>query len=254
MDLSSSPRKPDYPIARGVSPPPRPFRRTGATRQPETVIEAKLVVPPWLRRKPRGSGPMIALQVVAVFGLAAASTAIGWWAFQGRGATKAPAAPEVAKVDTAKFIQPPAVNKPIEKPIAPPAAQTKKSPPKPQPPAIVVEKPADRPVDLPPPPHSEKPPAKSTTSLTFAKDVQPIFRAKCVNCHGDRKLKGGLDVRTLRSLEKGGDTGPAINRSEPELSLLWDAIANGSMPPGKSNKVTAAEKKKIHDWLVGGGT
>jgi hypothetical protein len=211
------------------------------------VIEAELVVPPVARRKPRGNGPLIAVQVVAVVGMAAASTAIGWWAFQGRGETQPPAArTDVAIVEPARPSKPPVVatSTPIERP--PPSTANSRKP-------APTERPVEKPVPPPPPP--EKPPAKPTTALTFAKDVQPIFRAKCVNCHGDRnKLKGGLDVRTLKAIEKGGDNGPAINHGQPELSVLWDAIDNGSMPPGKSNKLTAAEKKKIHDWLVGGGT
>lgn len=155
----------------------------------------------------------------------------------------------MAKAEPVKPIKPikPAVvvaepPKPAEKPAPPP-------PPKP------VEKPAAVVTPTPPP---TPPPAKpvtppSTPTLTFQRDIQPILRAKCVLCHGDRnKFKGGLDVRTLRTLEKGGDSGPAINRQDPETSPLWDSVANGQMPPGKS-KLSDSEKKKLHDWLVGGG-
>jgi hypothetical protein len=250
-----NPRKPDYPIARGVSPPPRPFKRQAVASPPATIVEPRPIFPPVPRRKKRGSGLMIAVQAVAIMGLAAGSMALGWWAFHGRAE---PPKPQLARAEKA---QPPKQAaepvKPVEQPPAPPVEPPEQAPIEPLPPKAVVKKPMVKPIDKPTPtsPVPEKPPAKPTTSLTFTKDIQPILRAKCVNCHGDRnKLKGGLDVRTLRSLEKGGETGPGINRGEPELSVVWEAIANGSMPPGKSNKLTVLEKKKIHDWLVGGGT
>jgi hypothetical protein len=133
----------------------------------------------------------------------------------------------------------------VTKPVPPP-------PPKesPKPAAKPVER--DEPI-VPPQPAPPKPAEKLTTTLSFQKDIQPILQAKCVLCHGDKnKFKGGLDARTLRSLEKGGDTGPAINRQQPELSPLWDTVSTGQMPPGKNNKLSESEKKKLHDWLVGG--
>ena len=102
-------------------------------------------------------------------------------------------------------------------------------------------------------PSPSRPVENRTTTLTFQKDILPILQSKCVLCHGDRnKFKGSLDARTLRTLEKGGESGPAINRQEPELSPLWDAVSSGQMPPGKV-KLSEPEKKKLHDWLVGGG-
>jgi len=254
-----NPRKPDYPIARGVSPPPRPFKRQDASRRPDTPVERKPILVPPQRRKKRGGGLVIAVQAVAILALGAGSMALGWWAFHGRTEpAKPPSRTEVARAEPAKPPKPTVLPpKPVEQPPAPPAEPPQETAVQPPPPEPLVEKSEQKRVEkpAPAPPAPEKPAAKPTTSLTFAKDIQPVLRAKCVNCHGDRnKFKGGLDARTLRSLEKGGETGPAINRSEPELSVLWEAIANGSMPPGKSSKLTESEKRKIHDWLVGGGT
>ena len=82
----------------------------------------------------------------------------------------------------------------------------------------------------------------------------PILKTKCYSCHGEnkKKLKGGLDVSTLAALRKGGDSGPAINSAAPEMSPLWETVASGQMPPGKSTKMDASEKRKLHDWIVGG--
>jgi outer membrane biosynthesis protein TonB len=179
--------------------------------------------------------------------LAGFCMAAGWWLMHGRGAAEATpvAKPEPVKVAAAKPSAP-AVEAPakaVEKPIPPP------SPPKESKPEKSVTPPAK---PTPPPAPPPKPIEKPATTLTFQKDILPILQAKCVLCHGDKnKVKGGLDVRTLRSLEKGGEGGPAINRQNPETSPLWDTVSTGQMPPGKT-KLSDSEKKKLHDWLVGG--
>jgi hypothetical protein len=226
-----------------VSPPPRPFRRIGPP--PASPPQApftfggsdRVVVRP--AAVPRRS--MLLPQIAAVVMLASFCMAAGWWWMHGRETpSPAPIANHVSvNTDVVKPATPVVVKpvQPVEKPVQPPTA--------------ISEQPVAPPIkpSAPPP----KPADKPTTTLTFQKDILPILQAKCVLCHGDRnKFKGGLDVRTLRTLEKGGDTGPAINRQEPELSPLWDSVSSGQMPPGK-NKLSDSEKKKLHDWLIGGG-
>jgi hypothetical protein len=238
----------DFPIARGVSPPPRPFRRVASppASPPQTPFtfggsDRVVIRPPAVQRR-----SMLAPQIAAVVVLASFCMAAGWWLMHGRETPiPAPIANNVsAKTDVVKPATPV-----IAKPVLP-VEQPVLSPP-PPPTAPKSEQPVAPPVKpsaLPP-----KPAEKPSTALTFQKDILPILQAKCVLCHGDRnKFKGGLDLRTLRTLEKGGDTGPAINRQEPELSPLWDTVSSGQMPPGK-NKLSDSEKKKLHDWLVGGG-
>ncbi|HEY1376591.1 MAG TPA: c-type cytochrome domain-containing protein [Gemmataceae bacterium] len=267
------PKKADFPVARGVAPPPRPVRRAvppplpkAPPRRRDTAVESEfafgdgrrvIVRRPARRRPQRHRGLIIALQAVAVVMLAGFCMAAGWWLFHGR--TPPPAeSPPLAKAEPAKpgkaVVVEPA--KPVEKPAAPVAPLPPvKAPAKP------VEKPVEKPAAPAPPPPMPvtpapaPPPKPATTTLTFQRDILPILKAKCAGCHGDGrgKLKGGLDVRSVRALEKGGDGGPAIDRQNPEVSPLWDTVATGQMPPGKSTKLTESEKKKLHDWIVGGG-
>jgi hypothetical protein len=184
---------------------------------------------------------MLLRQIAAVVMLASFCMAAGWWWMHGRETqSPVPIANNVSVItDVVKPATPVIVRpvQPVETPIPPPATPKWEQPVAPPVrPSALTPKPADKP-----------------TALTFQKDILPILQAKCVLCHGDKnKFKGGLDVRTLRTLEKGGDTGPAINRQEPELSPLWDSVSSGQMPPGK-NKLSDSEKKKLHDWLVGAG-
>ncbi|HZT82790.1 MAG TPA: c-type cytochrome domain-containing protein [Gemmataceae bacterium] len=94
-------------------------------------------------------------------------------------------------------------------------------------------------------------PAPMPGGLTFTKNILPLFEAKCVSCHGGGKKKGGLDVRTVAALLKGGENGPALVPGNLEKSSLWDSIDTNRMPPGR-NKLTPAEKKLIHDWIAAG--
>jgi hypothetical protein len=111
-------------------------------------------------------------------------------------------------------------------------------------------KPTDAPKKSDPPRPAN--PVMSATSSAFETQVLPILQAKCVVCHGGRAKKGELDVRTVAGLKKGGENGAAVVPGDLNTSVLWEFISNNKMPPGKSGKLTAAEKKTIQDWIVGG--
>ena len=85
--------------------------------------------------------------------------------------------------------------------------------------------------------------------LTFEDKVRPIFKAHCFECHGEgRKLKGGLDMRLRRLVEKGGESGPALISGKHQDSLLFKRVASKEMPPGKK-KLTAEEIALIGRWI-----
>src|SRR5687767_3434690 len=52
-------------------------------------------------------------------------------------------------------------------------------------------------------------PAPAIRSVDFAKDIQPIFEASCVQCHARGKSKGSFSLETRADFLTGGDTGPA---------------------------------------------
>jgi hypothetical protein len=93
--------------------------------------------------------------------------------------------------------------------------------------------------------------AEQAAVPVFEKDVLPVFRARCLNCHGPEKQKAGLDLRSKAALLRGGETGPAITPGSSGKSLLWEMLSADKMPPGKT-KLTAAEKELVRAWLDGG--
>ena len=95
-------------------------------------------------------------------------------------------------------------------------------------------------------------PVAAGESLTFEKDVRPIFKAYCLDCHGGGEaVKGHLDLRLKRFVQRGGDSGPAIIAGRPEESLLIERLKNGEMPPGEK-KVPQEQVVLIERWIASG--
>ena len=89
-------------------------------------------------------------------------------------------------------------------------------------------------------------------TLTFEKHIRPIFRAHCYDCHGaEDEVKGGLDLRQVRLMSRGGESGPAIQPGAPEKSYLLERLRSGEMPPGGKH-VPAEEIAVIERWIAEG--
>jgi hypothetical protein len=85
----------------------------------------------------------------------------------------------------------------------------------------------------------------------FEKQVRPLLAAKCLDCHGGKKSKGGLRLDSRERILKGGDTGPAIVPGKPESSLLIKALHYGEeprMPP--KGKLKDDEIRILTRWVA----
>src|SRR5258708_27083489 len=79
---------------------------------------------------------------------------------------------------------------------------------------------------------------------TFEKDIRPILKAHCFDCHGEgEKLNGGLDLRLRRLMLKGGDEGPVIVPGKADKSLLFKLVHSGEMP--KRGKKLSREQVEL---------
>lgn len=93
---------------------------------------------------------------------------------------------------------------------------------------------------------------KQPEQLTYEEHIRPIFRAHCYDCHGATKdLKGGLDLRLVRFLIKGGDSGESIIPGKPDESYLMERIESGDMPPGEA-RVPKHEIEILKRWIAAG--
>ena len=86
----------------------------------------------------------------------------------------------------------------------------------------------------------------------FEQEVRSLLKTHCFECHGEgEKLKGGLDLRLKKLIEKGGDTGPSIEAGSPEKSLLIEKVNSQEMPPGKK-KLQKHEIELLKLWISTG--
>ena len=91
--------------------------------------------------------------------------------------------------------------------------------------------------------------AEAGAKRTFEADVRPIFKSHCFHCHGEEsKTEGNLDVRLVRSLVAGGESGPAIVSGKARKSFLIERLESGEMPPGEK-KLSTAELRVVKEWI-----
>jgi mono/diheme cytochrome c family protein len=64
--------------------------------------------------------------------------------------------------------------------------------------------------------------------VTYDCDVQPVFNANCISCHGS---SAGLNVQSCENLQQGSNHGPVVDPGSKETSVLWQRIDAGTMPP-----------------------
>ncbi len=94
----------------------------------------------------------------------------------------------------------------------------------------------------------------SDAPLTFERDVRPILKANCFHCHGEEEHKAaGLDLRLVKLIAAGGDSGSALTPADPDASLLWDMLASDEMPKGPK-KLSSAQKEIVRKWIEQGAT
>jgi len=89
----------------------------------------------------------------------------------------------------------------------------------------------------------------------FETRIRPVLASSCIECHGPKKASGGLRLDSRSGLDKGGDSGLAIEPGNPHTSLLVravrrDADAEIKMPPDKPLSKQAVED--LTRWIEAG--
>jgi cytochrome c553 len=92
----------------------------------------------------------------------------------------------------------------------------------------------------------------TANSLHFETDVRPILKAHCFHCHGEAGHKeGNLDLRLVRLMQEGGDSGSSLKAGHPSESLVWQKVAANEMPPG-GKSLKDEEKEILRRWIESG--
>jgi len=93
---------------------------------------------------------------------------------------------------------------------------------------------------------------QTKSKLSFAKDIQPIIKAHCIQCHGDKNGAGGLSLGTFASTTKGGVSGPSLVKSQSSKSLFLQRIEGKDgkprMPMG-FGPLSSGDVQTIREWI-----
>ena len=95
-------------------------------------------------------------------------------------------------------------------------------------------------------------PRASTGPVDFARDIQPIFEASCVQCHGRGKNKGLFSLETRQDFVEGGETGVAAVVGKSAESLVVAMISGldpDSVMPKKGKQLTTEQVAIFRAWI-----
>ena len=98
---------------------------------------------------------------------------------------------------------------------------------------------------------AELPPA-AKRQVDFVKDVQPIFRERCYECHATGNEEGELNLGLKSRAMKGGQSGPVIKPGQSAKSLLIQLVAGvkeGEIMPPEGEPLTAEQIGILRAWI-----
>ncbi len=100
----------------------------------------------------------------------------------------------------------------------------------------------------------------SEAEILFSLKVQPLFRKKCLSCHGDdvEALEGNFDLRSRASVLDGGNSfgDEVLVPGDADASRLYAMVCRSmedfEMPPKEAERLTDEETSAVRDWINGG--
>lgn len=104
----------------------------------------------------------------------------------------------------------------------------------------------------------EKPLVADKNKPTFyTQKIVPLFEAKCISCHGSKKIKGKLRLDSYAAIMKGGENGEvivpwSISKSELYRRITLPADDDEAMPGGGKPPLKIEEIKLIAQWIAAG--
>jgi hypothetical protein len=99
-------------------------------------------------------------------------------------------------------------------------------------------------------------PAAAQTSIAaarvdFERQIAPIIKERCLECHSQDKRKGGLSLATYADALDGGRNGPAIRPGSAARSILIHRLTGAVEPqmPKDKDPLTPRELRLIRLWI-----
>ena len=92
--------------------------------------------------------------------------------------------------------------------------------------------------------------------VDFARQIQPLFETKCLECHNPSKVKGDLLMDTAANLLKGGENGPGLVAGKPDESEILKRVilpkGHDDVMPPKGDPLAAGEIALVKQWIAEG--
>lgn len=91
---------------------------------------------------------------------------------------------------------------------------------------------------------------------SYARHVKPFVAKYCLECHSGDKAKGGLNLESYQSLQKGGDNGSVLVPGKPDESRIVRMVEGKDkivMPPKKAKQPKPEERGLLRAWVAAGG-
>ena len=99
------------------------------------------------------------------------------------------------------------------------------------------------------------PPPPAPRKVDFARDVQPVLKAHCYQCHSQTQTQGGLALDSRARMFKGGASGAALVPGNGDKSLLLVRVlghdGKARMPLGFA-PLTEAQTDSLRAWIAQG--
>lgn len=93
----------------------------------------------------------------------------------------------------------------------------------------------------------------SAASVDFVREIQPIFAARCYDCHGAAKQESSLRLDSRENTFKGGYHGPAVVPGDSAKSVLYQVITATHKEldpmPKKGERLTEQQVALIKTWI-----
>lgn len=88
--------------------------------------------------------------------------------------------------------------------------------------------------------------------ISYSNDIQPILDTYCVECHGGRKIKEGLNLSSYDGAMNGSFNGPVVSPGDAANSFMIKQILDGEMPPDRNPKLSKEQFQLLVDWVNAG--
>ena len=92
-------------------------------------------------------------------------------------------------------------------------------------------------------------------AVDFEKDIRPLLRERCVECHGAKKQKAALRLDARAFAFKGGENGAVFVPGKSAESKVIERVTStdpDEVMPSKGERLTAAQIAALREWIDAG--